>query len=166
MTILVFLSIRRSISSDKNNSLWSSHVFHLRSQGWRSDPVLGVGGSNTQCECTNSCTWTAEGLNHLPHLVSLLLVTCDRRYRVSFPSVLTLCVGGPHTGRGELNGPPDSFSTELCVWFATQGSRGTEWPTENRTRAELKGLPSPQARKRGERSTAQRARRTLMSVEI
>ena len=58
------------------------------------------------------------------------------------PSRQNFVCGGPHKGRG-----------------------GTEWPTENRTRAELKGLPSPQARKREERSTAQRARRTLMSVE-
>ena len=36
---------------------------------------------------------------------------------------------------------------------------------KNRTHAELKGLPRPQARKREWRSPVQRARRTLMSVE-
>ena len=37
---------------------------------------------------------------------------------------ITLCAGGPHRGRErELNVPLDSFSTELCVWWATQGSR-------------------------------------------
>ena len=36
-----------------------------------------------------------------------------------------LCVWAGHTeAGGELNGPPDSFSTELCVWWATQRSRG------------------------------------------
>ena len=58
-----------------------------------------------------------------------------------------------------------SLSASNCVSGAPHRGRGaTEWPARNRTRADLKGVSNPQARKREERSTEHWTRRTLKLV--
>ena len=62
----------------------------------------------------------------------------QKQFGVSSLSASTSVSGAPHRGRGE-----------------------TEWPARNRTRAELKGVSNPYARKREERSREHWTRRTL-----
>ena len=71
------------------------------------------------------------------------------------------------TGAGEKpNGPPDSFSAELCVWWATQRSRGTKWPQKPHSRRAQGSTQSLGWEAHELRSTTQWARRTSVSVGV
>ena len=97
-------------------SVWLSDRREILESIYRGARPGGFTGGLVQSSVevlTSTLDWTAE---------SRVCVSCKT------PRHLTLCLGGPHRGRGELNGPPDSFSAEVCSASDTAQKRSASSP--------------------------------------